>query len=135
MLAEMYGAQFVAKYGATPGPLWRAEIAKLTEAQVQSGIARLLDAGGAFPPSLPEFRAACIDDAQGVDEAAVEELAFNLIASFDRQTQDRRTLAVLAKRNMDRARALLTGEAKPQGSEAVTLSRLGYEPGTSLVRQ
>lgn len=135
MLGEMYGAAFMAKYGDSPGPLWRAEIAKLSDAELEAGIARLLDAGGAFAPSLPEFRAACIEPPQTIDEAQVEELAYQLIPSFDRQSQDRRTLEILARRNLDRARALLTGEAQPRGNEAMTLSRLGYSTGTDLVRQ
>jgi hypothetical protein len=90
MLGEMYGAAFMAKYGDSPGPLWRAEIAKLTDAELETGIARLMDAGGAFAPSLPEFRAACIEPAQTIDEAQVEELAYQLIPSFDRQSQERR---------------------------------------------
>ncbi len=135
MLVEMYGNSFVAKYSASPGPLWRAEIAKLTDAQLEAGIARLLDAGGAFPPSLPEFRAACVGDPQTLDEAQVEELAYQLIPSFERQTLDRRSLEFLAKRNLERARALLAGDAKPNGSEANTLSRLGIEPGKALVTQ
>jgi len=135
MLGEMYGAAFVAKYGASPGPLWRAEIAKLTDAELETGIARLMDAGGAFAPSLPEFRAACVEPAQTIDEAQVEELAYQLIPSFDRQSQDRRTLEILARRNLDRARALLNGSAQPRGSEANTLARCGFEPGKALVAQ
>lgn len=135
MLGEMYGAAFVAKYGASPGPLWRSEIAKLSDAELEAGIARLMDAGGAFPPSLPEFRAACIEAPQTLDEAQVEELAYQLIPSFDRHSQDRRTLEVLARRNMDRARALLSGQRQPQGSEANTMARCGLEPGKGLVAQ
>lgn len=135
MLGEMYGAAFVAKYGASPGPLWRSEIAKLSDAELEAGIARLMDAGGAFPPSLPEFRTACTEAPQSMDEAQVEELAYQLIPSFDRQTQDRRTLEILARKNLDRARALLAGEVAPKDSEGITLKRLGYAAGTSLVRQ
>lgn len=135
MLGEMYGSQFLAKYSDTPGPMWRDVIAKLTDAQLDAGIERLMAAGSAFPPSLPEFRAACEGDPETLDEALVEELAYQLIPSFDRQTLGRREVEVLTRRNLDRARALLTGDRQPNGSEVNTLGRLGIVPGKALVRQ
>jgi len=136
MLGEMYGAAFMAKYGDSPGPLWRAEIAKLTDAELETGIARLMDAGGAFAPSLPEFKTACLhSDEPKIEQAEIEQLAYGLITSFDRQTLSRRDVEGLARRNLDRARALLTGEAQPRGSEANTLARCGFEPGKALVAQ
>lgn len=135
MLVEMYGNGFLTKYSASPGPLWRSEIAKLTDAQIESGFARLLEDGGAFPPSLPEFRAACMGDPQTLDEAQIEELAYQLIPSFERETLSRRDLEFLAKRNLERARALLSGEAQPKGYEVNTLGRLGIEPGKAMITQ
>lgn len=136
MLGEMYGAAFLAKYGDSPGPLWRAEIAKLSDAELEAGMARLMDAGGAFAPSLPEFKTACLhSDEPKIEQAEIEQLAYGLITSFDRQTLSRRDVEGLARRNLDRARALLTGEAQPRGNETMTLSRLGYTTGTDLVRQ
>lgn len=135
MLGEMYGGQFVAKYGDRPGPLWRAEIAKLTDDQLTAGFEALLSGGSAFPPSLPEFRVACLGEPETLDEARVEELAYQLIPSFDRQTLGRREVEILTRRNMDRARALLTGDRKPSAGEVNTLDRLGIVPGKALVRQ
>lgn len=137
MLSEMYGAGFLQKYGEKPGPLWRQVVGELTDEQIESGVARLMAAGGAFAPSLPEFKAACVhDDEREIEQAEVELLAYEMIPSFERRTLSRRDLEFLAKRNLDRARALLAGESKPNGTEANVMGRLGYAPsGQELVRQ
>lgn len=136
MLTEMYGNGFLQKYGDKPGPLWRQTVGELTDAQIDAGISRLMAAGGAFPPSLPEFKAACLQgESHDVDQSEVELLAYEMIPSFERQTLSRRDLEFLAKRNLERARALLTGEAAPKNSEQNTMARLGYSSSKEMVRQ
>lgn len=136
MLSEMYGNGFLQKYGEKPGPLWRQVVGELTDEQIESGVARLMSSGGAFAPSLPEFKAACLKaDEPEIEQAEIELLAYEMIPSFERQTLSRRDLEFLAKRNLARARALLAGEAAPKDSEQNTMARLGYSPSKEMVRQ
>ncbi len=129
MLSEMYGAGFLQKYGEKPGPLWRQVVGELTDEQIDAGMSLLMAAGGAFAPSLPEFKAACLKSEESeIEQAEIELLAFQMIPSFDRQTMSRRDLEFLAKRNLDRARSLLMGEASPNGTETNVMERLGHQP-------
>ncbi len=136
MLTEMYGNGLLQKYGDKPGPMWRKVISELSDDQIKLGMERLMDEGGAFAPSLPEFRAACIEAARvEVGETEIELLAYQMIPSFERETLSRRDLEFLAKRNMERARAILVGEKEPSEQEKNTLARVGLKTGKDLVRQ
>jgi hypothetical protein len=45
---------------------WGAELEKLTLEQIKTGLDRLKDKGGDFPPSLPEFVFLCKDTTKGL---------------------------------------------------------------------
>lgn len=55
----MYGNRFYSSYGETPPKLWCAAIARLDDNALKRGLANLANDGGAHPPTLPEFVAAC----------------------------------------------------------------------------
>lgn len=135
MLTEMFGNAFPQKFGANPGPLWREVIAELTDAQVKTGLDSIMKAGSPFPPSMPEFKAACLDESGADDAGKIERLAYELISSFDRSNKTAKDLAFMQKNNMDRARALLSRDADPKGSEVNTMARLGYIAGQSMTVQ
>ena len=133
MLGDMYGAKFSQAFGAKPGAMWRKVIAELTDDQLEGGMNSLMEAGSAFPPSLPEFRSVCLGSTEAVaGEDEVQALAFELIPSFDRRNLSRIALEAIMRRNMDRARALLSGEAQPDSRERNVLERV-QTPGTALV--
>lgn len=61
-LAGIFGADALErKFGKEAPPEWIAAISELTQVQLDHGLAKLLQGGGAHVPSLPVFIAACRD--------------------------------------------------------------------------
>ena len=58
-LAEMYGSKFIANSGDVPPQMWKAAINGFKDFELQRGLRKLLFKGGATPPTLPQFVAAC----------------------------------------------------------------------------
>lgn len=133
-MTEIYGHKWTSSFGDSDDEgTWAAGLADLSMEQLKSGFIACVRRADPWPPSLPEFRTLCGGNGDTTLEADVEELAYNLIPSFDRKSLGRKEIEAIARRNIDRARTLLTGEAKPNGAEANTLQRLGYEPVTDMV--
>jgi len=59
----MYGASLIREFGETPPALWCEAFANMTDADLRRAIIGLLNAGGKFPPSLPEFIALALPPA------------------------------------------------------------------------
>lgn len=60
-MTEIYGHKWCSQYGSEPLPTWAAALSDLTAAQLANGF-RWCATGRAdpWPPSLPEFRHACL---------------------------------------------------------------------------
>jgi hypothetical protein len=58
-LAGMYGARLVREFGEDCPEVWKAAIRRLSDRQIQRGLAALGNQGGERPPSLPGFVQAC----------------------------------------------------------------------------
>jgi hypothetical protein len=58
-MVEIYGNAFTASYGDTPGEIWMAAIADLSEAELGRGFTTLSKQEREFPPNLTQFVAAC----------------------------------------------------------------------------
>lgn len=54
-LASMYGASLLREYGETPPDLWCEAFSHMDDAAVRRALVALLNSGGKFPPTLPQF--------------------------------------------------------------------------------
>ncbi len=63
LLTDMFGAKWVNAYGAKPDPnnVWATSLANVTPEQIKTGLKRLSDSGTPFVPTLPEFKALCLE--------------------------------------------------------------------------
>lgn len=63
-MAEIYGHRWTSAYGEDAskgaGQTWSKGLAQLSVEQIASGIESIVKAGDAWPPTLPEFRFACM---------------------------------------------------------------------------
>jgi hypothetical protein len=51
----MYGASLLREYGETPPEMWCEAFSHMDDEAVRRGLVALLNAGGKFPPTLPQF--------------------------------------------------------------------------------
>lgn len=58
-LTGLYGENLVRAFGRSVPEPWRLAIRQLTTPQLERGLLELLSTGGAHPPTLPQFMAAC----------------------------------------------------------------------------
>ncbi|MBU2804272.1 hypothetical protein HF668_03700 [Acidithiobacillus ferridurans] len=69
-MAEIYGHKWVSCFGPEPSPAWVAGLADLTGDQLSSGFRWCVaERADPWPPSLPEFRHACLQSNEVVPEA------------------------------------------------------------------
>lgn len=52
---EMFGARFAEQFGPKPSEMWIDAVKELRNDQIRGALRRILNAGAAHPPSLPEF--------------------------------------------------------------------------------
>jgi hypothetical protein len=55
LLGQTYGSKFAEQYGPTPNEAWGAMLENATPEQAKHALHKLIHAGSAFPPTLPEF--------------------------------------------------------------------------------
>jgi hypothetical protein len=55
LLAQTYGQKFAEQYGPVPNEAWSAMLEHVTMEQAKHALHKLIHAGSAFPPTLPEF--------------------------------------------------------------------------------
>jgi hypothetical protein len=56
----MYGERFTRAYSVEPNDTWHEAISRMSDEQIVTALKTLAEAGGAHPPTLPEFVAASI---------------------------------------------------------------------------
>lgn len=61
-MTEIFGHRWTHTYGLTPNDSWRRGLQGVSKEQIACGLARVLEQGDGWPPSLPEFRALCTKD-------------------------------------------------------------------------
>jgi hypothetical protein len=61
-MTEMYGHRWVSQQGEDPNDTWVRGLMGLTGRQLGAGLVACRDSGEGWPPTLPEFRAACLGD-------------------------------------------------------------------------
>lgn len=105
-MSEVFGNRWLTTYGDRPGSMWVEACDKLGAQRLSEGVQALIASGVDHPPSLPRFVALCAPPASQGD---VEALAYRMIPSFERNTCTRTQLEAIARANLERARALLTG--------------------------
>lgn len=61
-MAKLYESLWTTKNGVKPDPsgFWSEAFADVSEEQITRGFQRLLDSGREYPPSLPMFKAMCL---------------------------------------------------------------------------
>lgn len=64
-MRAIYGARFQATYGDAPNTVWLDAIDELSDEECRAGFEKLRKGDG-WPPSLPDFMAACRPRAGGV---------------------------------------------------------------------
>lgn len=52
---EMFGSRFYESFGEKPSEMWIDAVKELRNDQIRGALRRILNAGAAHPPSLPEF--------------------------------------------------------------------------------
>lgn len=65
-MGAIYGSAWASQYGATPsdgasGAIWQDGLSDLSDSQIRIGLHAMKLAGPEFVPSLPKFRAACLN--------------------------------------------------------------------------
>ena len=55
LLAQTYGHKFLDQYGPSPNEAWSGALSRMKASQATFAFRKLVDAGSAFPPTLPEF--------------------------------------------------------------------------------
>jgi hypothetical protein len=55
LLGQTYGSKFAEQYGPMPNEAWSAMLENITPEQAKHALHKLIHAGSAFPPTLPEF--------------------------------------------------------------------------------
>ena len=65
MMGSMFGHKWVSSYGETVDPdrVWAACLKGISPEQIKHGLNACVTSGLEWPPSAPEFRALCTDDA------------------------------------------------------------------------
>lgn len=58
-MTQMYGNQWVGKFGERPNELWRKMLKDIPVERLKRGLRRSLEASKEFPPSLPKFLEYC----------------------------------------------------------------------------
>lgn len=61
-MTEFFGKRWVDAHGEKPTEWWARAIHALTNEQIATGLARMLDSGLKHPPGLPEFVSLCKDE-------------------------------------------------------------------------
>jgi hypothetical protein len=73
-MAQMYGHRWVSAYGETydaqgelseTAKMWKSGLAGLTPQQIARGLEQCMALGDDWPPSLPKFRALCLEKQAG----------------------------------------------------------------------
>lgn len=55
-MTEIYGAKWVNSYGSEPTELWILTIKQLPKFRIKHAMHTLMNSGGSFVPTLPEFK-------------------------------------------------------------------------------
>jgi hypothetical protein len=58
----MYGHKWTSQQGEEPNDTWLRGLSDVTGKQLGAGLVTCRDSGEGWPPTLPEFRAACLGD-------------------------------------------------------------------------
>ncbi len=83
--AEIYGHKWTGQYGDKHSETWARGLADLSREQIANGFRWCVNQQDAWPPSLPEFRAACLG--LGLEGYPAVEVAYRLGMAYARAVQ------------------------------------------------